>query len=119
MSTLINPSTALSTSPSTALSVNLTSLNLEDAQTVRLRLGGRIVAGVSGTVGSMPALVRQLLVLRPELVAADVEVTTEVGRLVVGQQESAEGGLESAECGRRSSASSAESSAEGGEVSAT
>lgn len=56
--------------------INLRPLNLDEAQVVNLWLDGRSVAGVSGTVGSVPASLRRLLKRRPELVDAVLEVTT-------------------------------------------
>ncbi len=67
---------------STALRINLTPATLDDAQEVNLWLSGRPVAGVSGTVGSVPASLRRLLAQRPDLMAAQLEVTTVLGALV-------------------------------------
>ncbi len=68
--------------PSTALRINLTPLTLDNAQEVNLWLSGRPVAGVSGTVGSVPASLRRLLTQRPDLMVAQFEVTTVLGALL-------------------------------------
>ena len=68
--------------PSTTLRINLTPSTLNDPQEVNLWLCGRPVAGVSDTVGSVPASLRRLLAQRPDLIVADLEVTIFIGALL-------------------------------------
>lgn len=77
-----NPSTIARINPLAELRINLVPSTLDAAQVVNLWLCGRPVAGVSGTVGSVPALLRRLLTRRPDLVVAELEVTTVIGALV-------------------------------------
>ena len=78
----INASTVLKANSLTAFRINLTPSTLDDPQEVNLWLCGRPVAGVSGTVGSVPASLRRLLAQRPDLMVAELEVTMVIGALL-------------------------------------
>lgn len=68
--------------------------DIDAPQILTLRRGGRSVAGVSGTVSSVPASLRKLLWERPDLVDSDVELTILLERPLacVVQPQTSEGG---------------------------
>lgn len=67
------------------IQINLTP-DIDAMQFLTLRQNGKPVAGVAGTVGSVPATLRKLLCERPDLVDSAIGFTLTFGEVANSEQ---------------------------------